>query len=82
MKNNANIAAFILSVIGIIIVINTALQQFFNIGVEQKVLTIFYCVTFILLTIKYKNLLNKKYVTMPLYVMVLQMVYSFFLMYI
>ena len=80
MKNNRDIAAFMLSGVGIIIVINTVLQQFFNIGVAQKVFTILYCVAFILLTIKYKNLLNNKYVIIPLYVMVLQMVYSFFLM--
>ena len=72
---NQNIAAFILSLIGIIIVIDTALAQFLTIGSEQKMLTIMYCVTFILLSIKFPNILKSKYVTIPMYAMILQTIY-------
>ena len=82
MKNNTRLASFVLSFVGIIIVIDTALQQFFNIGTEQKNLTIVYCIVFILLSIMLPKLLNKKYVIIPLYIMILQMIYSLFLMYI
>ena len=82
MKNNTRLASLILSFVGIIIVIDTALQQFFNIGTEQKNLTIVYCIVFILLSIMLPKLLNKKYVIIPLYIMILQMIYSLFLMYI
>ena len=82
MKNNSKIASIILSFVGIIIVIDTALQQFFKIGTEQKNLTIVYCIVFILLSIMLPKLLNNKYVIIPLYIMILQMIYSLFLMYI
>ena len=82
MNNNTRLASLILSFVGIIIVINTALQQFFKIGTEQKNITIVYCIVFILLSIMLPKLLNKKYVIIPLYIMILQMIYSLFLMYI
>ena len=82
MKNNIRLASIILSFVGIIIVIDTALQQFFKIGTEQKNLTIVYCIVFILLSIIFPKLLNKQYVIIPLYIMILQMIYSLFLMYI
>ena len=82
MNNNTKLASFILSFVGIIIVIDTALQQFFKIGTEQKNLTIVYCIVFILLSIMLPKLLNKKYVIIPLYIMILQMIYSLFLIYI
>ena len=82
MKNNSKIASIILSFVGIMIVIDTALQQFFKIGTEQKNLTIVYCIVFILLSIMLPKLLNKKYVIIPLYIMILQMIYSLFLTYI
>jgi hypothetical protein len=82
MKNNTRLASLVLSFVGIIIVIDTALQQFFNIGTEQKNLTIVYCIVFILLSIMLPKLLNKKYALIPLYIMILQMIYSLFLIYI
>ena len=82
MNNNTRLASFILSFVGIIIVIDTALQQFFKIGTEQKNLTTVYCIVFILLSIMLPKLLNKKYVVIPLYIMILQMIYSLFLIYI
>ena len=79
---NQNIAAFILSLIGIIIVIDTALAQFLTIGSEQKMFTIMYCVAFILLSIKFPNILKNKYVTIPIYAMIIQTIYSLFLVWI
>ena len=76
---NKNIAVFILSFIGIIIVIDVALSQFFNIGSEQKILTITYCIAFVLLSIKFPSILKIKYVVIPIYVMILQTIYSLFL---
>ena len=76
---NKNIAVFLLSFIGIVIVIDTALAQFFNIGSEQKNLTIIYCIAFILLSIKFPDILKRKYVTVPIYAMILQTIYSLFL---
>jgi len=82
MNNNTRLASLILSFMGIVIVIDTALQQFFKIGTEQKNLTIVYSIVFILLSIMLPKLLNNKYVIIPLYIMILQMIYSLFLMYI
>jgi len=79
---NKNIAVFVLSFIGVIIVIDTALSQFLTIGSEQKFLTIIYCIGFIFLSIKFPDILKIKYVTIPIYVMILQTIYSLFLVWI
>tara|TARA_B100001175_G_C19417526_1_gene594385 strand:+ start:578 stop:814 length:237 start_codon:yes stop_codon:yes gene_type:complete len=76
---NKNIAIFLLSFIGVGVVVDTALSQFFNIGSEQKNLTIIYCIAFILLSIKFPDILKRKYVTVPIYAMILQTIYSLFL---
>ena len=78
-KMNKNIIEFLLSFIGIIIVIDTALAQFFSVGSEQKLFTIIYCIAFILSSIKFPNILKIKYVTIPIYAMILQTIYSLFL---
>ena len=78
-KMNRNIAIFLLSFIGIIVVIDTALSQFLTIGSEQKIVTIIYCIGFILCSIKFPGILKVKYVTIPLYAMILQTIYSLFL---
>ena len=76
---NKNIAEILLSFVGGIIVIDTALAQFLSIGSEQKIFTTLYCVAFILLSIKFPNILKTKYVTIPIYAMILQTIYSLFL---
>jgi len=76
---NQNIATFLLSFIGVIIVIDTALSQFLTIGSEQKIFTIMYCIAFILLCIKFPNILKIKFVTIPIYAMILQTIYSLFM---
>ena len=76
---NKNIAIFLLSFIGIVVVVDTALSHFFNVGSEQKNVTIIYCIAFILLSIKFPDILKRKYVTVPIYAMILQTIYSLFL---
>ncbi|MDC0145661.1 hypothetical protein OAI93_03610 [bacterium] len=75
---NKNIIKFLLSFIGIIIVIDAALAQFFTIGSEQKFVTIIYCIGFIFGAIKFPSILKVKYVTIPMYLMILQTIYSLF----
>ena len=72
-------ASFFLCIIGSVIVIDTFLTQFFSIGVEQKILRLGYCTAFILLTIKFPPIVKRKYVIIPLYLMILQMFYSLYL---
>ena len=70
------IASIILCIISIVLIIDTILLQFFNQGSYQKNLALAYCIAFVLLSIKYKKMLSKKYVVIPLYIMVLQTIYS------
>ena len=69
------ISSILLFFIGFIIVIDTMLVQF-GIGTKQNNLIIGYCVAFILLSIKFPTILKNKYVIIPLYLMILQMIYS------
>ena len=71
-----NLSSLILSIVGIVIVIDAILEQFFNIGIKQDSLVIGYCVAFVLLAIKFPNLLKKKAVVVPLYIMAVQTIYS------
>ena len=70
------LSALILSILGIIIVIDAILEQFFDIGVKQDSLVIGYCIAFVLLSIKFPNILKIKPVIIPMYIMVLQTLYS------
>tara|TARA_B100000579_G_C22124137_1_gene528921 strand:- start:159 stop:410 length:252 start_codon:yes stop_codon:yes gene_type:complete len=76
MIKNEKISSIILSVIGFIIVIDTILEQCFNIGTKQNTLVAGYCVAFILLSLKFPNILKNKYVVIPLYIMIIQMIIS------
>ena len=76
MIKNEKISSIILSVLGFIIVIDTILEQFFNIGTKQNSLVTGYCVAFILLSLKFPNILKNKYVIIPLYIMIIQMIIS------
>ncbi len=70
------VASIILCIISIVLIIDTILLQFFNQGSYQKNLALGYCIAFVILSVKYKNILSKKYVVIPLYIMVLQTIYS------
>ena len=76
MDKTEKIVSIVLCILGFFLVVDGILVQFFNIGTEQKTLVIGYCVAFVLCSTKYKNILKKKYVVMPLYVMIGQMIYS------
>ena len=80
--NVEKISSLILSVLGVIIVVDSILQQFFGIGTKQDNLVLGYCIAFILLTIKFPNLLKKNLVKIPMYIMVIQMIYSVIITYI
>ena len=79
MDKNEKVYSIILCIVGIIIVIDGILAQFFNVGIEQNYLVMAYSIAFVLLTSKYKNLLKKQYVVFPLYIMIAQMIYSLFI---
>ena len=75
------ISSIILIILGVVIVIDTILEQFFNIGTKQNSLVLGYCIAFVLLSIKFPNILKKKPVIIPMYIMVVQMVYSLIITY-
>tara|TARA_Y100001970_G_C14147247_1_gene810569 strand:+ start:109 stop:354 length:246 start_codon:yes stop_codon:yes gene_type:complete len=76
------LSSLILSIIGIVIVADAILEQFFNIGTKQDSLVAGYCVAFVLLSIKFPNLLKRKSVIIPMYIMIIQMIYSLIITYI
>ena len=76
------ISAIILTLLGVILVIDAILEQFFNIGMRQDALVLGYCIAFIILSIKFPNLLKQKYVIIPMYIMVIQTFYSLIITYI
>ena len=78
MDKTEKIVSIILCIVGIVIVIDGILAQFLNVGLQQNYLVMVYCIAFVLLTSKYKNLLKKQYVVVPLYIMIAQMIYSLF----
>jgi len=80
--NIEKISSLILSIFGAVIVVDTILQQFFGIGTQQDNLVLGYCIAFVLLTIKFPNLLKKNLVKIPMYIMIFQMIYSVFITYI
>ena len=79
MDKTEKIASIILSILSIVIIVDTILAQFFEKGTQQKSLAIAYCVAFVLLSIKFENILKKKYVIIPMYILVGQMIYSLIL---
>ena len=76
------ISSLILSILGIVIVVDAILEQFFNIGVKQDSLVIGYCIAFVLFSIKFPNILKRKLVIIPMYAMILQTLYSLAITYI
>ena len=81
MDRIEKLASVVLCILGIVIVVDAILEQFFNIGIRQNSLTIAYCIAFVLLSIKFQNILKRKYVTIPLYIMIVQTIYSLTLTY-
>ena len=76
------ISSLIFTILGIVIVIDGILEQFFNIGVKQDNLVIGYCIAFVLISTKFPNILKRKFVIIPMYAMILQTLYSLVITYI
>ena len=62
--------------LGIILVVDAILEQVFNIGIRQNSLVLAYCILFVILAMKFQDIIKKKYVMIPMYLMVLQTFYS------
>ena len=74
--NNEKIAIIIFTTLGIIIVIDTFLF-WAKIGEPQENLTLAYCIGFILVSSQYQSITKSKFVMIPFYILVAQMVCSF-----
>ena len=81
MDKLEKLSSVALCILGIVIVIGAILEQFFNKGIRQNSLAIAYCIAFVLLSIKFQNILKRKYVMIPLYIMIAQTIYSLTLTY-
>jgi len=79
--NQEKLSAIILSILGIVIVVDTLLQQF-DIGTKQTSLVLGYCIAFVLLSIKFPDILKRKLVIIPMYMMAAQTIYSLIITYI
>ena len=73
--NNEKIAIILFSVLGSIIVVDTF---FFwvNIGTQQNNVTLGYCIGFIFVSSAYPSLTKNKYVMIPFYILIGQMLFS------
>jgi len=76
MKKTEKILPIIMGIVGIVIIVDVFLEQFFNIGTKQNSLTLIYCISIVLLTTQYKGMIKNKFVMIPLYIMILQTIYS------
>lgn len=62
----------ILSISGMIVVIDILLAQFLNTGVIPSSFVLVYCITFILISSKFKDITKNKFVMIPLYIIIVQ----------
>ena len=74
MPKEEKIISLILSLVGIVLVVDV----FFNFGTKQNYLTVGYCIAFIFFSIKSPKIIKKKYVIIPLYLMIFQTIYSLY----
>ena len=82
MKKTEKILPIIMGIIGIVIIVDVFLEQFFNIGTKQNNLTLIYCISIIILTTQFKGMIMNKFVMIPLYIMIIQTIYSLVITYI
>ena len=82
MKKIEKISPVIMGIVGIVIIVDVFLEQFFNIGTKQNNLTLIYCVSIVLLTTQFKGMIKNKFVMTPFYIMIIQTIYSFITTYI
>ena len=76
MDRIEKLSSAVLCILGIVLVVDAILEQFFYIGIRQNSLAIVYCISFVLLSMKFQNMLKRKYVMIPLYIMIVQTIYS------
>ena len=76
MNKVENISLIIMGILGIVIIVDVFLEQFFGIGTKQNSLTLIYCISFVLLTTQFKSILKNKLIMIPFYIMILQTGYS------
>ena len=76
MNKVEKISPIIMGILGIVIIVDVFLEQFFGIGTKQKSLTLIYCISFVLLTTQFKSILKNKLIMIPFYIMILQTSYS------
>ena len=82
MKKLERLSPIIMGIFGIVLIVDVFLEQFFNIGIKQNSLTLIYCISFVLLTTQFKSMIKNKFVMIPLYIMIIQTIYSFITTYI
>ena len=82
MKKTEKILPIIMGIVGIVIIVDVFLEQFFNIGTKQNNLTLIYCILIIILTTQFKGMIMNKFVMIPLYIMIIQTIYSLVITYI
>ena len=82
MKKTEKILPIIMGIVGIVIIVDVFLEQFFNIGTKQNNLTLIYCISIIILTTQFKGMIMNKFVMIPLYIMIIQTIYSLVITYI
>ena len=81
MKKSEKISSIILSMLGIVLVVDAILEQVFNIWIRQNSLVIAYCILFVILVMKFQDIIKKQYMMIPMYLMILQTFYSLTLKY-
>ena len=75
------ISIVIFSILGIVIAIDGFLQIVYNIGTKQDSLILGYCIGFVLVSSKFPLIVKSKFVMIPFYILVSQMLYSFISVY-
>ena len=73
--NKEKITIIIFAILGTVIVIDTFLF-WANIGTEQPNLALGYCIGFIFASSQYPTITKNKYVMIPFYILVGQLIYS------
>ena len=73
--NKEKITIIIFAILGTVIVIDTFLF-WANIGTEQPNLVLGYCIGFIFASSQYPTITKNKYVMIPFYILVGQLIYS------
>ena len=76
MNKVEKISPIIMGILGIVIIVDVFLEQFFGIGTKQNSLTLIYCISFVLLTTQFKSILKNKLIMIPFYIVILQTSYS------